>query len=310
MDRASRATSSGAVISADVVRSTPDGGRRVYRHPVWDSRRWAGFADRPGDAFVCTPSKCGTTWLQTIVASLLWPAGDPPGAVFDVSVWLEANFEPLEITLARLEAQTHRRVIKSHTPADCIPMFDTGRYIVVGRDGRDAFMSWCNHIARMRPEALTMLNDAAIAEGVRPLRLWDGDVHAAFVEYLDRGEVFEHIASFWPLRQRDNVLFVHYNDLKADLAGEMRRVAAFLGIEVDDDAWGDVVERCTFASMRARGDEIGPFELMFDGGIEGFLHKGTNGRWRDVLTAAELAAYDRRAEETLPTDAREWLTGR
>jgi aryl sulfotransferase len=248
--------------------------------------------------------------MQTIVASLLWPAGDAPGAVFDVSVWLEANVEPVEVTLARLETQTHRRVIKSHTPADCIPMFDTGRYIVVGRDGRDAFMSWCNHIARMRPELLRMLNDAAIAEGVRPLRVWDGDVHAEYVEYLDRNDVFEHIASFWPLRDQDNVLFVHYNDLKADLGGEMRRVAEFLGIDVADDAWENVIERCTFASMRARGDEIGPFELIFDGGIEAFLNKGTNGRWRDVLTADELVAYEQLAAATLPADARHWLTGR
>src|SRR4051812_32121546 len=131
MDRVVGATSSGTAGAVDVARSTRSAERRVYRHPVWDSRRWAGFGHRPGDVFVCTPSKCGTTWMQTMVASLLWPAGDLPGAVYDVSVWLEANFEPVEVTLARLDAQTHRRVIKSHTPADCIPMFDTGRYIVV-----------------------------------------------------------------------------------------------------------------------------------------------------------------------------------
>ena len=222
---------------------------------------------------------------------------------------MEATFEPVEVALARLEAQTHRRSIKSHTPADCIPMFDSGRYIVVGRDGRDAFMSWCNHVSRLMPDRLRQLNDAAIADGVRPLRVWDGDVHAAFVEYLDRGEIFEHIASFWPLRHQDNVLFVHYNDLKGDLAGEMRRVAAFLEVDVDDDAWNEVVERCTFARMRARGDEIANFDGVFQGGIEGFLHKGTNGRWRDVLTADELAAYDEATATTLPVEARQWLLG-
>jgi aryl sulfotransferase len=166
MERAEPVTSTGVIGPPDCDVPESDAARRVYRHAVWDSRRWDGFVHRPGDIFVYTPSKCGTTWMQTIVASLLWPEGDPPGAVFELSVWLEANIEPVEVALARLEAQTHRRFIKSHTPADCIPVFDTGRYIVVGRDGRDAFMSWCNHVARMRPERLRMFNEAAIASGV------------------------------------------------------------------------------------------------------------------------------------------------
>ena len=52
---------------------------RPYRNAVFDHRRWAGFEPRPGDIFVCTPPKCGTTWTQAIVASLLWPDGKAPG---------------------------------------------------------------------------------------------------------------------------------------------------------------------------------------------------------------------------------------
>ena len=52
---------------------------RVYRNAVMDNARWTGFEPRPDDIFVCTPSKCGTTWMQTIVANLLWPDGNIPG---------------------------------------------------------------------------------------------------------------------------------------------------------------------------------------------------------------------------------------
>ena len=277
------------------------------RHAVWDSRRFEGFVNRPGDIFVCTPSKCGTTWMQTIVASLLWPTGDVPGAVFDVSAWLEANSEPVEAVLVRLDEQQHRRFLKSHSPADCIPIYDTARYIVVGRNGRDAFMSWCNHIEHMRPELVEMLNAKASAEGARLLVRWNGDVHAVFVDWLDYAELFHHIASFWPLRDRENVLFVHFNDLKADLDGEMRRVAAFLDIDIPSGQWDDVVARCTFADMRRRAAEIGAFDRFMDGGSDAFLYKGTNGRWHDVLTDLELADYDERASEILPPDALAWL---
>jgi len=58
--------------------------------------------------------------------------------------------------------------------------------------------------------------------------------------------------------------------------------------------------------MRARGDEIGSF-WQFDGGATSFLFKGTNGRWRDVLTPAELAAYDARVADLLAVDAAAWL---
>jgi aryl sulfotransferase len=102
------------------------------------------------------------------------------------------------------------------------------------------------------------------------------------------------------------LLFLHYNDLKSDLAGEMRRVAAFLGVDVPASRWPGVVERCTFESMRARGDEIGSF-WNFEGGAASFLFKGTNGRWRDVLTPTELVAYETRVAELLPTDAAVWL---
>ena len=60
--------------------------------------------------------------------------------------------------------------------------------------------------------------------------------------------------------------------------------------------------------MRARGDEIGSF-WNFEGGAQSFLFKGTNGRWRDVLRADELAAYACRTAELLPADAAIWLEG-
>ena len=140
--------------------TVPFSAMKQYRTPVADNTRWANFVHRPGDIYVCTPPKCGTTWMQTIVASLLWPDGDAPGSVMYVCPWIDAEFRPIDEVLAQLDAQTHRRSIKTHTPADGIPWFDTGKYIVVGRDGRDAFMSWVNHIANMKDDQIAVLNGA------------------------------------------------------------------------------------------------------------------------------------------------------
>ena len=39
------------------------------------------------------------------------------------------------------------------------------------------------------------------------------------------------------------------------------------------------------------------------------MHKGTNGRWRDVLSAEDSAAYERRAIAELGPEAAAWLAG-
>jgi aryl sulfotransferase len=279
---------------------------RRYRTAVADNVRWERFTHRPGDIFVCTPPKCGTTWTQAIVASLLWPEGPAPGPVMVVAPWLDAQFYPLDEILARLEAQTHRRSIKTHTPADGIPIFDDARYVFVARDGRDAFMSLCHHYEAFKSDVRKALNERAAADGVPPMPDWTGDIHGFFRRWLEEAALLHHVATFWEQRDRSNLLFVHFSDLKRDLAGEMRRIAAFLDLDVPESRWPAVVERCTFDTMRARADEIGPFAI-FEGGAKGFLFKGTNGRWRDVLDDAELEAYEKRVAEVLPPDAAAWL---
>lgn len=283
---------------------------REYRHFIYDSLRWECFEHRPGDIYVCTPPKCGTTWMQMIVASLLYPSGDRPGPVMEISPWIDARFVPLEPMLAGLHAQQHRRSVKTHTPADGIPWYPTGSYIVVGRDGRDAFMSFLNHLRNMRPDVVGELIGSALAEGIElePPPSLD-DVHTFFAEWLEEGSLFQHIASFWARRGEPNACFVHYDDMKRNLEGEMRRVATFLDIEIDEALWPGLVEQCRFASMRASGDDIGPFDEHFVGGSDTFFHKGTTGQWRDVLTPEELDAYDHRATELMPPDAVRWLAG-
>lgn len=276
-----------------------------YRSAVYDNSYWADFEPRPADIFVCTPPKCGTTWTQTIVASLLWPDGPAPAPVLQLSPWIEFKVIPHELVRANLEAQTHRRFMKSHTPADGIPFFPDAKYLVVARDGRDAFMSLCNHMERFKLAG--ELNARALADGVPPMPGWSGDVHGFFAAWLADGLHFRHLGSFWERRRDPRVLLLHYNDLKADLAGEMRRIAAFLGVDVPAARWQRVVERCTFEGMRGRPAEIGEMDFAFEGGLNGFLFKGTNGRWREVLERAELDAYAKRAAELVPPDAAAWI---
>jgi aryl sulfotransferase len=280
---------------------------KAYKTAVFDNSRWEGFKARPDDVFVCTPPKCGTTWTQTIVVNLFWPDGDPPGSVMELSPWIEADFTgPSDNMHAALEAQTHRRVIKSHTPADGIPWFDQCKYLFVCRDGLDAFMSMINHISRMK--MLDAMNEQALADGVPPLPSYDGDVHKFFDHWLDMETIyFDIVGSYVEQRNRSNLLFVHFNDLKKDLSGEMKRTAEFLNIEISEAQWPQVVDRCTFESMRSNEGMVGDMSMGFEGGTKGFLHKGTNGRWHDQLNEEEVQRYLTYLADAVPADAIDWV---
>src|SRR5689334_16336013 len=119
--------------------------RHLYQNHHLDATRWRAFTPRAGDIVVSTAYKSGTTLTQTIVTNLIFPDGDMPASVGDISPWLDLRVAPLQEVIATLEAQTHRRCIKTHLPLDGLPFFDNVQYLVVGRDPRDVFMSLVNH---------------------------------------------------------------------------------------------------------------------------------------------------------------------
>lgn len=274
-----------------------------------DSRRWGQVPLRSGDILISTPPKSGTTLMQGIVHSLLWPDGEAPGDFLGLSPWIDFRYHPVEQVAEQVDDQHHRRFLKTHTPADCLSIDDDVSYLVVHRDGRDALVSWANHREKYRADAMEILNEKAAADGLAPLDAnWNGDdMDALLDEWLDECSPVRHLAAWWPLRNQDNVHLVHYADLLDNLDGEMRRIAAFLDVEVPDDLWPAVVERCRIDEMRAVAASNGGFTTRFDGGADSFFHKGTNGRWVGVLTEDQLRRYDAHVDEGLEPEAAAWL---
>ena len=279
---------------------------KLYPDAIADNRRWANFEPRADDIYVCTPAKCGTTWTQTIIANLIFGGEDLPQPVMQLCPWVEAVFNPEESMFENLSKQTHRRAIKSHCAADGIPWFDDAKYIFVGRDARDVFMSMSNHLERMKH--IEDMNALAASEDRPEMPKYDGDIHAFYDQWMNNSsDFFDIAASYWERRSQDNLLFVHYADLKQDLAGGVKRIARFLDIELTEPQYQTVTERSSFEYMRNHPEMVGDLEVMFEGGLKGFIFKGTNGRWRDVLSEEEVGVYKSRAQQWLPNDAIKWL---
>ena len=92
---------------------------------------------------------------------------------------------------------------------------------------------------------------------------------------------WENVRSWWAIRELPNVLFVHFESLKRDMAAEMRRIAAFLDIAIDESRWPSILEYCSFDWMKRNATKSVPLGGAFwDAGAEVFINKGVNGRWR------------------------------
>lgn len=294
--------------------------RHIYQNHHLGSRRWDSFKSRADDIVISTSYKTGTTLAQTIVFNLLFPEGDLPGPVMDLSPWLDMRVHPLDKVTLKLEAQTHRRCIKTHLPLDALPYFDHIKYVVVGRDPRDAFMSLVNHYGEHTPQFFEIINDTPGRVG-DPLPPFDGDIHRFWHDWITRGwfpresdgfpywSHLHHAKTWWEFRHLPNIRLIHYNDLLVDLEGEMRALAEYLGVVVPQGRWPTVVEACRFETVKAN-----PAKVMSDGaemfwreGTQSFFHKGTNGRWKDTLSADELELYNEAMRKTLPRDCARWL---
>jgi aryl sulfotransferase len=294
-----------------------------YRNHHLDSTRWDHFHVREGDIVVTTAYKAGTTWTQRILAALLLGSESTAGGLMEISPWIDARFHgPIEPMVEVLDAQTHRRFVKSHLAADGIRFFPEAKYVVVGRDTRDVFMSLWNHYSAYTDIAYSLFNDPERPGAEFPRcptearDLWPRWISEGWFEWEPDGWPFwshhHHLSTWWQWRDLPNVHFMHFSDMLADTEGEIRRLADYCAIEVPDERWPSIVAAVQLDAMRSEakgsGDGEDPAAMIFEGGVERFLFKGTNGRWRDVLTEDDLVLYER-AAATLDPGLRAWLEG-
>lgn len=290
-----------------------------YQNALFNSARWDDFQPRNDDIIIATSYKAGTTWMQGICAALVFQQAEPPVPQDQLTPWLDANFAPVEVVLEMLEGLKNRRYIKTHLPLDGLRFLDEARYIYVGRDGRDVFLSMWNHWHNMLPERIEDLNNAPDRRGPTLPQAPD-DIVAAFDEWLSRGSFawenngypfwshLHHAKSWLDYRHLPNILCVHFQDLLKDLDGEMQRIAAFLDIPIDKSIWPSLVEGVKFDTMKANAAKMAP------GGTQGswkdtsnFFHKGTNRRWEGVLTNEQVQSYQVLALRELGDEYSHWL---
>ncbi|MGD9540500.1 sulfotransferase domain-containing protein [Methylocystis sp.] len=292
----------------------------VYTGVVYDSARWNSFVLRAGDIIVCSPPKCGTTWTQMLCAVLVHQSATLPQPLTRLSRWLDRLAQPIDEVVADFDAQPFRRIIKTHTPLDGLPFDARVSYVVCGRDPRDAFLSMMDHVGNLSDETVAEIMNRLGAPGES--LPFPNDPNLLFPIWLTTpempwmedgfpwGSAFYFMRSFWKFRTLNNIAFLHYADLCDDLDKEMRQLSAFLGIPIDEAIWPSLVAAGRFDAMKTIGEEVAPGAHLGEwSDANAFFKMARRGQWRDALSPANLALYEKLSAERLDPNLKAWLEG-
>jgi len=284
---------------------------REFQNHHFDSTVWNDIKFRDDDIVISTYAKAGTTWVQQIIAQLLFNGAEGL-EVAEMSPWVDLRVPPKAVKIPMIEAQTHRRFLKTHLPVDALVFSEKAKYVYIGRDGRDVLWSMYNHHSKANDAWYEALNDSPGRVGP-PIERPPSSINQCYHGWLDNDgypwwPFWENIRSWWAIKELPNVYLLHYENLKRDMPGEIRRLAAFIETPIDEAKWESVLRHCSFDYMKEHGEKSVPLGGAFwDGGARSFINKGTNGRWRDVLTSEESSKYERRALVELDSECAHWL---
>lgn len=275
----------------------------VYRGNLTRPERWAAWMPRRGDVLVTTPSKCGTTWTQTMVAHLLHGGRDLPDKLPVISPWIDADLGvPMEQVARALDAQTGRRVVKTHTPADGFPVWGGVTVIAVYRHPLDMFFSLRKHTANrtnapsedptgwpLAPSFHAFVHDPMIPEDLGQDNLESMTLH--FSRTVQSG------------RLPDLKLF-HYADMIRDPRRAVQNLARAIGIDADDALIDRVTQAASFGAMKAKAADFAPVGGSgFWKSDANFFDSASSRKWEGILSDDDLAQYRQRLAELLPDAA-------
>jgi len=205
-----------------------------------------------------------------------------------VCPWIEMSTDlGLELDA---QQKANPRVFKSHLDAHRIPR--GGRYIISCRDPSDVAYSMYKFMEgwTLEPGAVSL----------------DDFVRAAFIaaNYApgsERRDYWTHLASWWARRNDPDVLFMAYEHMQDDLPGAIRRVAAFMEIDLDDELQAITAEHASLAFMLEHRDRFDD-RLMRNRSVEiaglpadsdsSKVRRGAVGESRQQLGQDVIAALD------------------
>ena len=239
------------------------------------------FTPADDDVIITPFSKSGTTWLQQIFHTLRTRGDMDFDDISEVVPWLEVS-PAIGIDLNAPQRATPRG-FKSHLPFDKIPK--GARYINSIRHPNDVAWSLFKFTEGwfIEPGSVT------IDEFVRKL-------------FLANADYYKHLLSWWPHRDDENVLFLAYEHMIADLPGTIERVARFIDVELDVELLELTTQHASLQFMQAHKNrfddallrELSERELLPEGSDSAKVREGKIGAHRGEMSDGLLIELDQK----------------
>ncbi|KAL1485204.1 hypothetical protein MTO96_032121 [Rhipicephalus appendiculatus] len=268
------------------------------------------YKPEPGDVFIATYPKCGTTWVQFIVHGIFNRGSFPKDSL---EFMLASPF--LEMLGAEAAQKMPRPgAIKTHMPFGKVPYSKDAKYITVARNPFDVCVSFYYH-TKEKPsyDVPDMTFDDYFENFVRGT--------------VSFGDYFDHLLSWYEHRNDPNVFFLTYEELKKDTKTQILKIADFLGSEYgnmlrsDDELMKKLLDGSEFKNMQATVDSGGSIlnrllDLPPERALKSlevfreplkkrsasksevrFLRKGIVGDWRNHFSDEQVERMKKRISE-------------
>jgi len=259
------------------------------KYADWSSR-YFNFKIHDDDTFVCGYPKTGTTWIHNVVWQLKnnldfdAPAKRSNEEYFEKAIMHEHadGYEKLQEFIDWKERSTEGynelpppRIFKSHLPAFLLPKeiwTKKTKTIYIARNPKDSTVSLYYNVRN------NVTNYSDTLESLCETVISDKGIFLPF---------FDHINSYWQLRHLNHVLFLTYEDLKADTFGGVKMINDFLGCSYNDEQLKRMTDHVSFDTMREQFLENTTSEMIGKSKPDpDYRHcrKGKVGGYRDDLS--------------------------
>jgi Sulfotransferase domain len=229
------------------------------------------------DVFACVGFKSGTTWLLQIAVQIACLGEAEFDNIHSVVPWPDGapNFRKLIIPLTddspRRRSPTGLRIIKTHEQQQSVPYSSESRYIAMVRDPKDVIVSGYHFIRSL-----------VLGPLMPSVRNW---VDLNLSGGLPQGSWAEHLASYWRVRDKPNVLFLTYEQLSADPTAVIRQIAAFMKVDLSPQQLDAIVRASSFSEMCRLRKRFEPGRIVPWGKTDSMLRKGKAGSSGELLSA-------------------------
>ncbi|KAI1294737.1 Sulfotransferase 1E1 [Halotydeus destructor] len=245
------------------------------------------YVAKPDDLFICTYPKCGTTWMQQIVA-LLFNNGKIEGED-TVEKGLLSRVPFLEMVGTKSLEIERPIAMKTHLPFNLQPWNPETKYIIVLRNPKDACISFYFHM-KLIPKYADIFQNYSMQDHIKAFL--EGDVPC--------GSYFDWILSWWTQRDKPNIEFLLYEDMKTKPEESIIKVAKFIGFEEEiknETLLKDVVENSSLKHMKVTTNSAFKklVEAKMNTTVEGeftFIRKGEIGDYKNYFTDRDNEEYN------------------